>query len=403
MNTWDTLASASRNGDIAELEAALASGVPIDGAPAPVYNPEISAYTGNLTLLMYAAAAGQSATLAFLLDRGAAIDQWDGEGMTALHYAVQYKQSDAIKLLVNRGAALDRISMGGSILTMAARSLEADDIRFLLAHGSNANEPLADGKTPLIAAAENLRADLVRIFLDHGADPTKADPKGRTPFGIATRNRNPAVLLALQNPSEQDPQRALYNAAQCGDLSGIHAAMAKGAQVNALPEPNKNGGDATALMYASMGGQLAAASLLLDLGAQIDLGTEFGASALHCAISNSHLEVVKLLVERGRANLCLDAMYEGPPLSLAALRGSPEMIAYLIEHGAPIDAIRKWGNTALADAVVHNRIDAVRVLLSHGADANRKSAEGRSALEMAEQTGKFRIADSKAWKDLFKR
>lgn len=397
MDAWDHLVAAARVGDLAAIESALSSGAPINGAPAPIYNREISAYTGDITALMHAAMRGQSAAIRLLLDRGADIDMRDGEGMGALHYAIHSKESGAMRTLVERGASLVLNSMGGAPIQLACRFMDAEDVGYLLDHGVNANDQFFEGKTPLVAAAENNRPDLVAVLLRHGANPKLADSRGSTPFGIATRSRSSGLITALVNPNEPDPQRALYNCAHAGDLSGMSSAILRGGQVNGIAKPDKTEGDATPLMYAAMGGAVEAAVMLLELGADVNLQTEFGSTAVHCAISNDHLAMLKLLVERGRANLRAEAYYDGSPLHLAALRGTPETVAYLVEHGAAINYVRKWGNTALADAVIHDRIEVARVLLEHGADPQRKRPDGRSARSLAED---IRFKDPR-WKALF--
>ena len=399
MNSPDQLINAARIGDLAVLASTLASGFPINSAPSPVYNREISAYVGDVTALMGAAACGQTAAVTFLLDHGAAIDQSDGTGMTPLHCAIENKQSAAMRLLVDRGANLTLNSMGGSVLACATRFLPPDDIRYLLDHGADANEVYNDGKTPLVAAAENGRADLVQLFIEYGADPLEPSAQGRTPLGIATRDRDQAMLLALQSPNETDPSRKLANAAQSGDLTGIRNAIAEGAKINTVPKPDTNGSNATPLMYAAICGQLEAAALLLDLGAKIDLANEFGTTPLHCAVCNKHLPVVRLLVERG-AKLSACAYYDGLPLSLATVRNAPEIVEYLIERGADVNALAKWEDTALAAAVLHRHLDVARILIDHGANPKKKGREGRSAIEMARETG---VPTFPEWKDLLAR
>ncbi|HEY3743046.1 MAG TPA: ankyrin repeat domain-containing protein [Bryobacteraceae bacterium] len=399
MNAWDQLVEAAQKGDLAAMESALANGALINGAPAPIYNREISAYTGNVTALMEAAMRDQPAAIEFLLDRGAAIDQRDGEGMGALHYAISCKNPRAMRTLVERGASLQLNSMGGAPIELACRFLGAKDVGYLLDHGVNANGSFYEGRTPLVATAEQNRPDLVEVLLKHGADPKRADSRGRTPFSIATRNRSSDLIRALEDPAEPDPQRALYNCAHSGNVAVISAAIARGAKIDGIAKPDKSGGDATALMYASMSGAIAAAALLLDLGADVNFQSEFGVTAVHCAIANDHLNLVKLLVERGRASLRIEAYYDGPPLNLATHHGTPEMIRYLVEHGAPVNTVQKWGNTALADAVLHGHIENARVLLELGADRKRKGPDGRSALEMFEQVQ----SKDPAWRALFER
>ena len=57
-----------------------------------------------------------------------------------------------------------------------------------------------------------------------------------------------------------------------------------------------------------------------------------------------------------------------------------------------VDAIQKQGYTALMDAAVNGKTDAVCVLLTGGADLSAKDKDGNTALTWAENGGYPEIA-----------
>lgn len=52
------------------------------------------------------------------------------------------------------------------------------------------------------------------------------------------------------------------------------------------------------------------------------------------------------------------------------------VVETLLRRGARADAPDPWGQTALTGAIAHNNVTAARLLLTHGADPDRKSTYG---------------------------
>ena len=99
----------------------------------------------------------------------------------------------------------------------------------------------------------------------------------------------------------------------------------------------QDGGGDTALHYASLTGQVGCISILLDVGkADVDVLRSFTTyTALHRAAMGGHLEVAALLIERG-AKVNLVDRYGGTLLDLAhqTNQDRTEMIALLKSKGA---------------------------------------------------------------------
>jgi hypothetical protein len=98
------------------------------------------------------------------------------------------------------------------------------------------------------------------------------------------------------------------------------------------------------------------------------------------AIMDGNFRQVRMLRFAGanvnlRGNCCM-------PLFLAAADGRLEVVRYLLDQGADVNAREKLGDTALTEATYYGRAAIVKELLFRGADINVVGASG-SALDIA--------------------
>jgi ankyrin repeat protein len=107
-------------------------------------------------------------------------------------------------------------------------------------------------------------------------------------------------LMALlfpqaQTNSKQELNDQLYEAVRKGDVAAVTAALDRGADVNA-----KFRYGTTALFKAAERGNADIAKILLDRGADVKVkDTFYGATAMTWALGNDHVNVVRLLLEKG--------------------------------------------------------------------------------------------------------
>lgn len=149
----------------------------------------------------------------------------------------------------------------------------------------------------------------------------------------------------------------------------IAALSALAADAAARPRPPVN------LTEAALRGDAAAVRAFLDGGAPVEERTIGFASPLAAAAGRGHLEVVRLLVERGAS---LDP--EGsafPLLTFPIAHRRLGVVEHLLKAGAPVARYRPH----LRQAVAHRHWDVVDALLAGGADPAWLSAEERAQLE----------------------
>lgn len=147
----------------------------------------------------------------------------------------------------------------------------------------------------------------------------------------------------------------------------------------------------TALFRAASEGLVRCVSVLTEVGGADPEVPDFeGYRPVHAAAVAGHKECVVYLVTKAGANPLINVRgaCAGSPLHATACHGKVEGIEALLGVGVPVDlCLPDSGVTPLHVAANRQRDDAMRVLLKHGAEVNRKSNDGRTPLCCAARTG----------------
>ena len=80
-------------------------------------------------------------------------------------------------------------------------------------------------------------------------------------------------------------------------------------------------------------------------------------------------------------------------LHFLAIEGFASGVAFLLEHGADVDAVNEFGDSALIDVVSLGEVAIARLLLAHGANPNVTSKTKDSPLHTAVQSGDAALAE----------
>lgn len=68
-----------------------------------------------------------------------------------------------------------------------------------------------------------------------------------------------------------------------------------------------------------------------------------GVSALHCAVSNGHLDMLRLLLQSGANANIRGQTYQRTPIFMAGEAGNEEMVSLLIHYGAKLNLTDQYG------------------------------------------------------------
>ncbi|XP_054619668.1 ankyrin repeat and SOCS box protein 4 [Dunckerocampus dactyliophorus] len=165
--------------------------------------------------------------------------------------------------------------------------------------------------------------------------------------------------------------------------------LQEGAAINRMPNGK------TPLHVACEVSSADCVALLLAHGAKVNSLSLSGHTPLHYCITKESVECAKLLILKGaEVNAPSHNNEEDTPLHTAARFGVPELVALYLAHGASVDGLNSFQESALMTAAFwsfdpkeqtysqdHHLV--ARLLLDHKADANLQEEDHKTALHKA--------------------
>ena len=393
------------------------------------------------TPLMLAARNGEPEAIRLLIAAGADVNAKEtSRGTTALMWAVEQKHPTAVKALLDGGADYSAKSAGAGLPRnyMAGR-VNAERVEAAVrrraaaaAAGRTYEQQLAfEGVQGRFGAAGGLDAAASATARSNqpaaggGAAARAPAAAGQAPAGAAG---------AAEQPGTAQPAAGGRAQGGRGGRGGGRGAQAAGAQPNAgtaapaQEEADDNevvvaglvgsgGGGLTALVFAAREGDIESASLLLEAGADINQGTEYGWTPLLTATNNRHYKLGAMLLDWG-ADVNAANKGKWTPLYLATdnrnIEGGdypvqkPDMdhleyITLLLDHGAdPNGRIKdntlsrtiftmQWflesGAVPFVRAAQSSDTALMKLLMQYGADPKLKTDHNDTALTAAAGIG----------------
>lgn len=194
-------------------------------------------------------------------------------------------------------------------------------------------------------------------------------PQARSPASAST----PSAAAPARSPAARlDPVkegRALVSATKRGDLPGVQALLAGGADANFCDAADEENG---AIYWAGVKGKTSVLRCLLENGGDVNLPNRKGNTVLIMSSLFNHIDTVALELQKG-ADPNITNNDGWSPLMLACEKGNNEIIASLLRFaGINVNSLRRDGSTALSEACKHGHAETVRMLVtSRGIETNR--------------------------------
>lgn len=157
----------------------------------------------------------------------------------------------------------------------------------------------------------------------------------------------------------------------------------------ALDIPNARG--RTPLLQACLDGNFEKAKFFVEHKASIETSDPWGVTPLLAACRGGSAPIVVLLLKQGASLRAIDDQKHGAFLN-AALAGESDVCVVLARHGAEVNAVDPaTGETALHHAAADDDVALAKALVSLGAKRSIKDLQGRTARDLAEESGAMEI------------
>ena len=322
------LMTAARVGNVEVVRALLASGADVAATER----------SSGQTALMLAVAENHTAVVRVLVESGGGATTRTASGFTPLLFAAQQGNIDIARLLISAGAAVDEAAPDGIGGDTNARALFKADTE----------------ATALMVAIDSGHAPLALFLIEQGADVDHRGA-GRVPLHSATQHAMPDVVRALLTAGAEPNAR----------LEKPMPLLSRYIRLDNGLMPTTTG--VTPFWLAASYGDLEIMRLLVDGGADPLLTSAEGTTALMVAAGADYVEGqdkygqrsfpanYETLQRRALAaiTLCLELGLDinavndkgQTPLHGAVYTGGTLLVPYLVERGAKMDVVNKRGQT----------------------------------------------------------
>src|SRR5262245_5718560 len=405
-----------------------------------------------------AAEKGDLAQLRGLLAKQADVNAPQADGMTALHWMAHHGDAAAVKQLLAAGASAKAASRYGvTPLSLACAGGNKEIVAALLAAGADPNSALPGGETALMIASRTGRIGTVQVLIDKGANVNAREQKGQTALMWAAAEGHLDVVDALLKAGAdfRTPLASgftpLFFAVREGKSAIVFRLLEAGLDINENMRPERRFGSArgkatSPLVLAVENGHFELAAALLKAGADPN-DKPAGYAALHAIAwvrkpirgdgdppprgsgDLSSLDIVRLLaqhkadlnarLERGEAGRGRFTTTGSTPFLLAARACDVPLMKLLVELGADIKlpnadhcppllalaGVGALGDGDEAAGTEDEAVQAAKLLLGLGADANAVDDNGETAMHGAAYQSRWQLvgllaergADIKIW------
>ena len=329
-------------------------------------------YDDGTTLLQSAAFFGQKELVEEIIEKGADVNIVSKIGATAISYAIDKGYIDIVNILIDKSNLELSTVDGWCPIHFAARKGDVKMVKLLLDHGVKTDVLTDKGFTPLMIAAYNNFTNIVKLLVYNNANQMLKNTEGKTALEIAIeRNSNESSQFL------QDPSITPMDLLELGYTEAVRKIIKeKDFDLDKLYDDGT-----TLLQSAAFFGQKELAEEIIGRGANVNIVSKIGATAISYAIDKGYIDIANILIDK--SNLELSTVDGWCPIHYAARKGDVKMVKLLLDHGVKTDVLTDNGFTPLMIAAYYNFTNIVKLLVYNNGNQMLKNTEGKTALEIA--------------------
>ncbi|KAM3069673.1 hypothetical protein ACMFMG_010391 [Clarireedia jacksonii] len=275
--------------------------------------------------------------------------QSDGHGLTAIHWAIKSETDKSyamVKKLIDHGADVNaKDTTGRTPLYYASRNGKLNVVELLLERGAEVNAQNEKHYTALMVASSKGHESIVRKLITSNADVNITSDIGTALHAAASSGAEKCVSMILKKGRLKlnvDGDRfgtPLHTAAFYGHHQIVKELLDHGFNVNKKSEEfGSTLAAAAAGCYEAKdsGPYMKTFQVLIESGVKVNARGGLHGTALYAAAAYGHIDLVKLLLDKGAA---VDAQGPlGTPYQMAKYAGYSRVMQLLEDRGADINA-----------------------------------------------------------------
>ncbi|KAL8785731.1 MAG: hypothetical protein Q9213_003198 [Squamulea squamosa] len=318
-------------------------------------------------------------------------------GLTALHLAVRNDQATAIDILLRHDADTERRGRNPPNRTPLLLAIEVEALSAaaaLIDRGANVMTLNSEHITPVATVHCESPVRFLELLFNAGAILQAQDILStKSPLmSSVLRNHDIKTIQWLAEHASypaskiSTPSMALMDATVLESEQFVLTMLKYGADINIT-----SSGGSTALHWACSDEHFAVMRALLHHGIDVDAQDRLGRTALHLAAYQGRKNAAVLLLNH-RARINTRDITNATALHAACVGGQPVVSRLLLDSGIAVDAEDTCGHSALHYAARYGCVDNLELLLQYGAGVNKQDSNGWTPLLIAIEYGQTHIA-----------